>query len=419
MAVVFPKTTEDVSATLAWAGETGTAVVPRGGGSGVTGGAQAAWRGVVLDLSFMNTVGPIDRESLTVEVEAGTHGDRLEAALGREGLTLGHYPQSLAFSSVGGWIASSSAGLASAGFGSIADLVLGLEAVLAGGDVLRLPPVPRSSLGPDLRRLLVGSEGTLGVITRATLAVAEAHDGYRWRAFALPGFDDGIALARGILQGNARPLVLRVFDGAEATSTFNELGHEDGAVVILGFGAGGPDRDRGAEAAAAAARATALPETFGEHWWERRTDAAGTFRRVMGEERMLGPGVIIDTVEVCGLWSVLPRLYTEVRDALAEHAARPVGTHLSHPHRSGASMTFTVLLHGRDDQAVEDRYHRCWEEAARACHRAGGSLARGVGLLRAPYLEVEIGAAGVAALRAVKRALDPHGVLNPGKLLPD
>ncbi|HYZ10707.1 MAG TPA: FAD-dependent oxidoreductase, partial [Actinomycetota bacterium] len=151
MAVVFPKTTEDVSATLAWAGETGTAVVPRGGGSGVTGGAQAAWRGVVLDLSFMNTVGPIDRESLTVEVEAGTHGDRLEAALGREGLTLGHYPQSLAFSSVGGWIASSSAGLASAGFGSIADLVLGLEAVLAGGDVLRLPPVPRSSLGPDLR----------------------------------------------------------------------------------------------------------------------------------------------------------------------------------------------------------------------------------------------------------------------------
>src|SRR5919108_566268 len=116
---------------------------------------------------------------------------------------------------------------------------------------------------------------------------------------------------------------------------------------------GGPDRDRGAEAAAAAARATALPETFGEHWWERRTDAAGTFRRVMGEERMLGPGAIIDTVEVCGLWSVLPRLYTEVRDALAEHAARPVGTHLSHPHRSGASMTFTVLLHGRDDQARE------------------------------------------------------------------
>jgi alkyldihydroxyacetonephosphate synthase len=424
MAVVFPRTTEDVSATLAWAVETGTAVVPRGGGSGVTGGAQAAWRGVVLDLSFMNAIGPIDVDSLTVEAEAGTHGDRLEAALGREGLTLGHYPQSLSFSSVGGWIASSSVGLASAGFGTIADLVLGAEAVLAGGDVLRLPGVPRSSAGPDLRRLLIGSEGTLAVITRATLAVAPAPEGYRWRAFTLPRFADGIALARAIAQGTLRPLVLRLLDDAEATSTFTDLGHEDGAVLLLGLGAdradtGRQDAARQVEIDAARAGATGLPETFGEHWWERRTEAATTFRRVMGEERMLGPGVIVDSVEVAGLWSVLPALYIAVRDALGEHAARPVTTHLSQAVRSGASLTFTVLVHGEDDQAVESRYRRWWEDAARACHEAGGSLARGVGLLRAPFLEAELGATGVAVLRAVKRALDPHGVLNPGKLLPD
>jgi alkyldihydroxyacetonephosphate synthase len=418
MAVVFPRSTEDVSSTLAWAAETGTAVVPRGGGSGVAGGAQAEWRGIVLDLSFMNRVVGIDRESLAAEVEAGAHGDRLEAALNRDGLTLGHYPQSLAFSSVGGWIASSSAGQASAGYGTIADLVLGLEAVLAGGEVLRLPAVPRSSVGPDLRRLLIGSEGTLAVITGATLAAAPLPKGYAWCAFLLPTFEEGIALARDVAQDAVRPLVLRLLDDADAASTFGDLGHEDGAVLLLGFA---DDREADARAAAALAEpggATSLPEAYGHHWWEHRNDPAGLYRRVMGEERMLGSGVVVDTAEVTGLWSVLPRLYSRVREALAEHAARPVAAHLTHPHRSGAALSFTFLLHGQDDQAVEARYGRCWDDAALACREAGGTLARGVGLLKAPFLEGQVGATGVAALRALKGALDPLGVLNPGKLLP-
>lgn len=418
MAVVFPRSTEDVISTLAWAAETGTAVVPRGGGSGVTGGAQAEWRGIVLDLSFMNSVVEIDRESLAVEVEAGTHGDRLEAALNREGLTVGHYPVSLAFSSVGGWIASSSAGQASAGYGTIADMVLGLEAVLAGGEVLRLTAAPRSTSGPDLRRLLIGSEGTLAVITRATLAVAPLPKGYEWRAFLLPGFDQGIALARGIAQDAVRPLILLLFDDTDATSTFGEVGHQDGAVLLLGFA---DDRDADARAATAfaeAAGATSLPEEYGRHWWEHRNDAAGLYRRVMGEERMLGSGVVIDTTEVAGLWSVLPRLYASVREALGQHVARPVAAHLDRPHGSGASLLFNFLLHGQDDRAVEGRYGRCWEDAARACREAGGIMANGVGLLGAPFLEAEIGATGVAALRGLKAALDPRGVLNPGKLLP-
>lgn len=416
MAVVFPRSTEDVSSTLAWATETGTAVVPRGGGSGVTGGAQAAWRGIVLDLSFMNRVVGIDRESLAVEVEAGAHGDRVEAALNRDGLTLGHYPQSMSFSSVGGWIATSSAGLASAGYGAIEDLVLGLEAVLAGGEVLQVPAVPYSSTGPDLRRLMIGSEGTLAVITRATLAVAPMPEGYLWRAFLLPDFGGGIALARDVAQDTARLLVLRLLDDAEAGSVFGELGHEDGAVLLLGFAGDRAEDARGAEDLAGSAGGTSLPEAYGEHWWEHRNDPASLYRRVMGEERMLGTGVVIDTVEVAGLWSVLPALYAAVREALAAHAARPVTAHLTHPRRSGAGLSFTFLLHGQDDQAVEARYVRCWEDAVRASR--AGTITHGVGLLMAPFLEEEIGVTGVAALRAVKDALDPHGVLNPGKLLP-
>lgn len=156
LAVVFPKSNEEVATILAWAVETAMAVVPRGGGSGVCGGAQAIRGGIVLDISEMHRVLSIDEESLAVEVEAGIRGDQLERELADRRMTLGHYPQSLAISSVGGWIAARSAGQASAGYGVIEDLLLGLTVVLSGGRIVRLPATPRSAAGPDLRRLFVG-----------------------------------------------------------------------------------------------------------------------------------------------------------------------------------------------------------------------------------------------------------------------
>lgn len=422
MAVVFPRSTDDVATTLAWASETGTAVVPRGAGSGVCGGAQAIWRGVVLDLSLMSRVLSVDQPSQAVEVEAGIRGDRLEAALGGRGLTLGHYPQSLAISSVGGWIAARSAGQASAGFGAIEDMVLGLVVVLAGGEAVRLPAVPRSAAGPDLRRLLVGSEGTLGVITEATLSVARIPQGYRWSVHRPSRMTAGMELAREVVQRDLRPTVLRLYDEADAAMTFGAVGHQDGPALVLGF-ADGPGIETtlgGVGGAASTADAEPLPETYGEHWWAHRNDAVDLYRRIMGEERMLGAGIVVDTMEVAGLWSRLPDLYGAVRAALAEHAARPVAGHLSHPYRSGASLYFTFLLHGEDDQAAEDRYLTTWRNAARACRDAGGTISHhhGVGLLKAPFLEAELGSSGLATLRSIKGALDPHGVLNPGKLLP-
>ncbi|HEX2031706.1 MAG TPA: FAD-binding oxidoreductase [Actinomycetota bacterium] len=418
MAVVFPRSTEDVAAALAWADETRTAVVPRGGGSGVCGGAQAPWRSVVLDLSQMNRVRSVDEESLAVEVEAGIRGDRLEAALGERGLTLGHYPQSLAISSVGGWLASRSAGQASAGYGVIEDLVLGLVAVLPGGEVVRLRPTPRSAAGPDLRRLFVGSEGTLGVITEVTLSASRAPAGLRWVAAGPPSFEDGMALVRRISQGHVRPLVLRLYDEADAAFTFGATGHEGGPVLIAAVAeeADGAARLRQAAREAGAAE---LPEGYGVHWWDHRFEAVDLYRRIMGEERMLGEGTLVETVEVAGLWRGLPALYGSIREALASHA-ETVGCHLSHPYRSGASLYFTELIRAPDDERAEEAYLASWRDAARACHAAGGTITHhhGVGVLKAPFMEEELGAGGLAALRAVKRSLDPAGVLNPGKLLP-
>lgn len=415
LAVAFPRSTEDVSAILGWAQGTGTPVVPRGGGSGVSGGAQASRRAVVIDLSEMREVLDVDERSLAVSVQAGIRGDRLEAALGRRDLTLGHYPQSLAISSVGGWIASASAGQASTGYGVIEDLILGLTVVLATGEVLPLRPVPRSAAGPDLRRLFVGSEGTLGVVTEAVLSASRLPEELRWLAVAPTAFEQGFDVVREWLQAGIRPLVVRLYDPADASVTFGEVGHAGGPVLIA---AAASEADLDALRASADA-AEALDGRYGSHWWERRFDAVDLYRRIMGPDRALGGGVVVDTIEVAALWSRLPGLYRALRGVLGRHA-EAVGCHLSHAYRSGASLYFTILIRASDDSAAADAYLRCWRDAARACHESGGTLTHhhGVGLLKVPFMDQEVGPAGIAVLRALKRALDPAGVLNPGKLIP-
>src|SRR5690349_11121837 len=237
-AVISPATTGEVATVLAWATETGTAVVPRGAGSGVCGGATADNDAVVLDLSRMDRIGEVDVISHTVEVQAGVRGDRLEEELAKLGLTTGHYPQSVAISTVGGWIAASSAGQASTGFGAIEDLLLGLTAVLPTGEILRCRAVPRSAAGPDLRRLLTGSEGTLGVVTEATLACRARPLGWDWLAV---GFDGFAALADGLREAaraETGAVIIRGYDEADAAFSFAGLGHSGGCVGMLGFPAG-------------------------------------------------------------------------------------------------------------------------------------------------------------------------------------
>jgi alkyldihydroxyacetonephosphate synthase len=421
LAVVFPRATEDVAHTLEWATETRTAVVPRGAGSGVCGGAQAVWRGVVLDLSRMSRILEIDDESQTVRAEAGIRGDPLERALSERGLTLGHYPQSMAISSLGGWIAAASAGQASAGYGAIEDRLLGLTAVLGSGRVVQLPAAPRSATGPDLRRMFVGSEGTLAVVTEATLSVARRPESLRWLATAPSSFEAGTALVRELLQRRLHPVVVRVYDEVDAGMTFGPVGHGSGPVAIAAFEASRVG-DAGLEEArrlALEAGAGPLGEDYGRHWWGHRNDAVVLYRRIMGDERMFGAGVIVDTMEVAAIWRHVPRLYDAVREALLEHASQAVGCHLSHPYASGASLYFTFLIRAEDDAAAERAYLEAWRRAAAACRGAEGTLSHhhGVGLLKAPFLVDALGPAAVSTLRSLKAAADPAGILNPGKLL--
>jgi alkyldihydroxyacetonephosphate synthase len=421
-AVVFPARTEEVATVLAWASQTGTAVIPRGAGSGVCGGAQAETQAIVLDLSRMDRIGAVDTISQTVEVQAGVRGDRLEETLAQSGLTTGHYPQSIAISTVGGWIAASSAGQASTGFGAIEDLLLGLTAVLPDGEILRLRPVPRSAAGPDLRRLLVGSEGTLAVVTEATLACRARPEAWEWLAFGYPDFTAMAEALKNVRRAGTGAAVLRGYDETDAQLGFGALEHTTGCVALAGFPAGPPGLASPpglaarTQAAAEIMRTagTELGASYGEHWWQHRNDAVQTFAQIMGPKRTFGTGVIVDTMEVAGLWSAVPRLYDGIKTALSAHA-QAVACHLSHLYPSGSSLYFTFLITGADDHDAETRYREAWPQAARTCTEAGGTITHhhGVGRLKAPFLTGELGETGTGVLTTIRKALDPAGIMNP------
>jgi alkyldihydroxyacetonephosphate synthase len=406
-AVVYPASTEEVAAVMTWASETRVAVIPRGGGSGVCGGAEADAGSVILDLSQMNKIIGLDLVSQVVHVQAGVHGGQLEDALAGYGLTVGHYPQSIAASTVGGWIAASSAGQASTGFGTIEDALLGLTAVLSHGEILRCRPVP----------------GTLAVVTEAALACRARPDGWQWLVFGFPSF---AALADGLreaVRAETGAAIIRGYDEADAQLSFGALGHSGGCVGMLGFPAGLAgleDRKRLAvDVVCRAGASDELSSSYGEHWWEHRNDAVATYQRIMGPDRAFGAGVVVDTMEVAGLWSAVPQLYAGIRGALAAHA-EAVGCHLSHLYRSGSSLYFTFLVRGSDDHDAEARYLAAWDQAAGSCAAMGGTLSHhhGVGRLKSRFLATELGGTGVDVLARIKAALDPEGIMNPGVLLP-
>lgn len=423
-AVVFPSSTEEVAEVLAWAAQTGTPVVPRGAGLGPAGGAQALPGGVVLDLSRMDRVLGVDPISQTAHVEAGALGSDLEEALAKEGLTLGPLEDSLALSTVGGWVASRAA-FGPAG-GGPEEAVLGLTVALAGGEVVRLRPLPWPGPGPDLPSLLAGSEGTLGVVTEVVLSVSRAPAGVLWEVFRPSSFESGWALARQAVQRGFAPLVLRVFDREAAAEAFADadaaqLLGRPGPLVLLGFDAGAPAAEPRLFELRVLARelgASPAPLELGEHWWAHRGDLAERYRAVMGEGRALGPGAVVDLLPAAGLWRRLPRLYEDVGGALRRHA-ESVACRVVRATRSGAELEFSFLLRAPDDEEAEQRYLQTWAEAARACRQADGTvLHRGVGLRGLPFVEAELGSALPAAER-LRRALDPQGLLNPGKLLPE
>lgn len=417
LAIVYPESTDEVSRLLVVAQRTRTPVVPYGLGSGVCGAVRPGPEALVVDLSRMAALVALDRRSLLATVQAGLRGSECERLLGEQGFTLGHFPQSIDLSTVGGWVATRASGQLSTRYGNIEDLVLALEVVLADGRILRTFPAPRSSTGPDLRALFLGSEGTLGIVTEVTLRVSPRPEWQRGFASRLPAWHDGLEITRELLQAGWRPAVLRLYDGVEAKRNFGSWCPEEDRPLLLVMSEGtqalAPALELELEAAGAACRARG-GEMLGEeplrHWLEHRN-------RVPSWEDLLRAGLVVDTIEVAATWERIDPLHENVCRAIREVPGILVASgHTSHAYRSGVNIYFTFVGQASEATDQERIYGEAWAAAMEATIRTGGTIAHhhGIGRVRRDYLPRELGAAGIDVLRAIKQALDPEGILNPG-----
>lgn len=433
-AVVYPGDEADVKEVLKICAKQGIAVVPFGGGTSVVGGVTPL-RGdfdsvIALDLGRMRQLIGLDAKSRIGTFAAGLRGPELEHLLRARGYTLGHFPQSFEYSTVGGWVATRSAGQASTGYGRIDEKLLGARLVAPAGE-LKLAARPASAAGPDLRALIAGSEGALGVITEATLEISPAPEVTRYEALMMPSFGAAADALRTLEQEGQAADVARASDETETEMGLAFAGIDGargkllegylrgrgagaGALVILGWeGAGGTidARRRAALSILKEDGAIGLGAGAGRTWAKNR------FSTPYLRDHLLERAVMVETLETSTTWSNLMLLYRGVGDALAAHAPI-VACHISHLYQSGASLYFTFIA-PQNPSGPLAQWEAAKREACDAIIAHGGTITHhhAIGIDHRRYLKAEDGAAGVEALRSVKRSLDPRGLMNPGKLL--
>jgi alkyldihydroxyacetonephosphate synthase len=424
-AVVRPGTHGEVAAVLAFAVEHHLAVVPFGGGTSVTGGLVARREGFAgvlsLDLVRMKRLVSVDHVSMTATLEPGLRGPEAEALLAAEGVTLGHFPQSFEYATIGGFAATRSSGQSSAGFGRFDALVVGLTVATPRGR-LDLGTAPANAAGPDLRQLILGSEGTFGVITSVTVRVRKVaevrvYEGWRW-----PSFAEGAAAMRTLAQAGLLPTVIRLSDEAETSINLadpSSVGGEGATGCLMITGYEGERAAVDAKQAAVTAVLTGLGGTGvgtepGDRWAHGRFDAPYL------RDSMLDVGVLVETLETATFWSNVDRLYADVKTALERELGQPsiVLCHISHVYETGCSLYFTVAAKESDDPLAQ--WGRAKAAASDAMIAAGATITHhhAVGTDHKRWFAEEIGPLGVSVLRAVKADLDPTGILNPGVLIP-
>jgi alkyldihydroxyacetonephosphate synthase len=386
----------------------------------------------------MSSLVAVDEVSQTATLEAGMTGPEAERALEAYDLTLGHFPQSFEYATVGGFAATRSAGQASTGYGRIDKLVLGLRLAAPAGDI-DVAPHPASAAGPALRELVLGSEGVLGVITDVTLSVRAAPEVRSYEGWSFRSFEAGVEAFREMEQSHAAADVSRLSDEAETQMSLASAGdsggraakvarrwlklrgHEHGCLAILGF------EGESDEAGDRANRARMLLRSAGGLRLGKRPGAAWERQRYRApylRDELLDRGVMVETLETATTWSNLLTLHSAVgqalRDALAARGTPPlVLCHVSHLYPSGASLYFTFMAAQQRGQEIE-QWRAAKSAASNAIIAAGGTITHhhAIGRDHAAWMRAEVGELGVELLRAVKNRLDPRGVMNPGKLIP-
>ncbi len=406
--VVRPSGREQLIAVLRWAAANHVAVTPLGGGSGVCGAVAAAAGELAVDMGAFDRILEVDETNLLCRVEAGVNGLALEKHLNDRGLTLGHYPSSLPGTTVGGLVSTRSSGQQSSRYGSIEDMVQGLEVVLADGTVAGPRPGPRSAAGPALHELWIGAEGALGIVLAAELRVHRLPQSTVGRGYAFADLRSGLECMRAVMQAGIRPLVMRLYDADD--SAFNGFDLDAGECLLVVATAGH------AEVAAAEAgvverfAAGARPEGEGpwERWQRHRFDLSADRLKAFLEPA----GAYLDTVELAAPWTVLPELHARVKSAIA--AGGLALCHFSHAYEQGCCAYFSFGGSGETEASARSAYLRAWEGAMTAAQELGATITHhhGVGQVRARWIAAEMGG-WMEVWKTVKNGLDPAGVMNP------
>ncbi|MHA1768876.1 MAG: FAD-binding oxidoreductase [Candidatus Thorarchaeota archaeon] len=413
--LVFPKTTEEVSKILVVANDLAIPIVPVGGGAGSCGGTVPIYGGIQLDLKRMTRIYPIDHESMTVRVQAGVVGIDLEEYLNRQGYISGHTPTSLRASCVGGFLATRSGGSMSSLYGKIEDLTLGLQVVLPDGSIVDTKAVPRHSVGPDLKQLFIGSEGTLGVITEATLRVFPTPEERRFRSYTFPDVTSGLKAIRLVFRAGINPSIARLYDPEDAAMSFSmhfefDEGH---CILLLAFDGDHEkvswEENRSHQICTECGGIDQGPGPS-KRWWNHRYD-------MYYPTRLTTSGYAIgDTIDIVATYDRLEQVYRSMKEAMEQYAS-VVMSHFSHMYQNGGSVYMIFFMAESDAESSWATYKKIWDVAIEACLREGGTMSHqhGVGLSRSTFTESELGSA-FRVLVDMKKALDPKGIMNPGKL---
>ncbi len=409
--VVWPQSREEVSQILALASEKKIPVVPYGEGSGALGGAVPLQGGIMLDLKKMKRVRKLDELNQLITVECGMNGALYEEYLNQNGYTGGHFPQSLRCSTVGGWLACRAAGQFSTRYGKIEDIVVSLEAVLSDGTIFRGRSVPRAATGPRADLLMVGSEGVLGVITAADLRIWPLPEKRHHATYTFDNLVDGLEAIRKFIRAGTRPAVVRLYDAQETGNHFPELGDKRPGLILLFEGAEPiVTAEAGVvEQIVSGCGAVDAGQEHVEHWLATRFN-------VSAASRLLQKEAVLDTIEVTTNWHNAHSTYQAMQKTLlGVEGTMMASGHWSHVYPEGAALYMTVVGFPGEDKV--GYYKKIWRVAMEACLAEGAAISHhhGVGLHRGVWMEQEHGQ-GLEVLRKVKAALDPKGIMNPGKL---
>lgn len=413
--VVFPANEQEIADVLKLANEMKIPVIPVGGGAGVCGGTLPIYGGIQLDLKRMNKILRIDEESMLVTAQAGIVGIELEREVNRHGYITGHTPTSMRASNLGGFIATRSGGSMSSKYGKIEDLTLGLKVVLPDGSITRCKTVPRHSVGPDLRELFIGSEGTLGVITEATVKLFPKPEERRFRSMSFPDVHSGLQAMKAIFRAGIKPSVVRLYDPEDTAmhiSTHFDVPEGD-CMLLLAF----DGRAEQVELDDQVCTEICLEEgaeDYGEgpsqYWWEHRYDM------YYPSKLTTGGYAIGDTIDIVATYDRLEDVYHGMKKVMEKHGAF-VLSHFSHMYENGGSIYMIFFSSQPDAETAWETYQNIWDDGVEACLKNGGTMSHqhGVGTVRSTYVEDELGT-GFEVLKRIKDKIDPNGIMNPGKL---